>query len=87
MGYIAVIGAGSWGTTLACLLAEKEYDVTSGPLKGIWLKQFITPVSTIYICLMLNWPANLKVTDDLEKAVKNPLCPQCSAHQFTRSGV
>lgn len=28
MGYIAVIGAGSWGTTLANLLAEKEFDVS-----------------------------------------------------------
>ena len=28
MSYIAVMGAGSWGTTLACLLAEKGYDVS-----------------------------------------------------------
>jgi len=28
MSYIAVIGAGSWGTTLASLLTEKGYDVT-----------------------------------------------------------
>ena len=28
MGYIAVIGSGSWGTTLANLLAEKGYDVS-----------------------------------------------------------
>lgn len=28
MGYIAVIGAGSWGTTLAHVLAEKGYDVS-----------------------------------------------------------
>jgi glycerol-3-phosphate dehydrogenase (NAD(P)+) len=28
MSYIAVIGAGSWGTTLASLLAEKDYDVS-----------------------------------------------------------
>ena len=28
MSYIAVIGAGSWGTTLACLLREKGYDVS-----------------------------------------------------------
>jgi glycerol-3-phosphate dehydrogenase (NAD(P)+) len=28
MSYIAVIGAGSWGTTLASLLSEKGYDVT-----------------------------------------------------------
>jgi len=28
MGYISVIGAGSWGTTLACLMAEKGFDVS-----------------------------------------------------------
>ncbi|MBE0425241.1 MAG: NAD(P)-dependent glycerol-3-phosphate dehydrogenase [Nitrospirae bacterium] len=28
MSYVSVIGAGSWGTTLACLLSEKGYDVT-----------------------------------------------------------
>lgn len=28
MSYIAVIGAGSWGTTLASLLVEKDYDVS-----------------------------------------------------------
>jgi glycerol-3-phosphate dehydrogenase (NAD(P)+) len=28
MGYIAVIGAGSWGTTLAHLLGGKGFDVT-----------------------------------------------------------
>lgn len=27
MPYIAVIGAGSWGTTLASLLAKKGFDV------------------------------------------------------------
>jgi len=28
MSYISVIGAGSWGTTLACLLANKGFDVS-----------------------------------------------------------
>jgi glycerol-3-phosphate dehydrogenase (NAD(P)+) len=28
MSYISVIGAGSWGTTLACLLSDKGFDVT-----------------------------------------------------------
>ncbi|GBE00226.1 glycerol-3-phosphate dehydrogenase [NAD(P)+] [bacterium BMS3Abin07] len=28
MSYITVIGAGSWGTTLAILLSKKDYDVT-----------------------------------------------------------
>ncbi len=32
-GYIAVIGAGSWGTTLASMLAEKGYDVI------LWAKE------------------------------------------------
>jgi len=27
MPYIAIIGAGSWGTTLACLLSKKRFDV------------------------------------------------------------
>jgi glycerol-3-phosphate dehydrogenase (NAD(P)+) len=27
MSYISVIGAGSWGTTLACMLTQKGYDV------------------------------------------------------------
>ncbi|MEW6570302.1 MAG: NAD(P)H-dependent glycerol-3-phosphate dehydrogenase [Nitrospirota bacterium] len=33
MSYISVIGAGSWGTTLACLLSEKGYDVT------LWVRE------------------------------------------------
>ena len=33
MSYITVIGAGSWGTTLACLLSNKGYDVT------LWVRE------------------------------------------------
>lgn len=33
MSYIAVIGGGSWGTTLACLLFEKGYDIT------LWVRE------------------------------------------------
>jgi len=33
MSYISVIGAGSWGTTLACLLSDKGYDVT------LWVRE------------------------------------------------
>ncbi|HCC69255.1 MAG TPA: glycerol-3-phosphate dehydrogenase, partial [Nitrospiraceae bacterium] len=28
MSYITIIGAGTWGTTLAVLLSEKDYDVS-----------------------------------------------------------
>lgn len=33
MSYIAVLGGGSWGTTLACLLAEKNYDTS------LWVRE------------------------------------------------
>ena len=33
MKKISVVGAGSWGTTLAVLIAEKGYDVT------LWVKE------------------------------------------------
>jgi glycerol-3-phosphate dehydrogenase (NAD(P)+) len=70
MSYIAVIGAGSWGTTLASLLAEKEYDVS------LWAfeKEIVetvrkTGMNSVYLPGVV-LPANLKVTDDLEEAVK-----------------
>ena len=71
MSYIAVIGAGSWGTTLASLLAEKEYDVS------LWAfeKEIVetvrnTGMNSVYLPDVY-LPANLKITNDLEEAVKN----------------
>jgi len=71
MSYIAVIGAGSWGTTLASLLAEKEYDVS------LWTfeKEIVetvrnTGMNSVYLPDVY-LPANLKITNDLEEAVKN----------------
>ncbi|MCL4491955.1 MAG: NAD(P)-dependent glycerol-3-phosphate dehydrogenase [Nitrospirae bacterium] len=68
-GYISVIGAGSWGTTLASLLVEKGYDVT------LWayekeLAEHInkTKVNNIYLP-GITLPAELKATDDITKAV------------------
>lgn len=68
-GYISVIGGGSWGTTLASLLAEKGYDVI------LWAKErdvvdsinnfrenkFYLPTFTL--------PDNLKATTNLFEAV------------------
>ncbi|MCL4537955.1 MAG: NAD(P)-dependent glycerol-3-phosphate dehydrogenase [Nitrospirae bacterium] len=69
--YISVIGAGSWGTTLASLLAEKGYDVTLWAhekdlaerinrerINNIYLPDFAIPV-------------NLKATHDIVEAVSN----------------
>ncbi len=69
--YISVIGAGSWGTTLASLLAEKGYDVT------LWayerdLAEHINKkrVNNIYLPDVII-PENLKATHDIAEAVAN----------------
>ena len=68
-GYISVIGAGSWGTTLASLLVEKGYDVT------LWahekkLAEHIDrhKVNNIYLP-EITLPPDLKATHDLAKAL------------------
>lgn len=67
--YISVIGAGSWGTTLASLLAEKGYDVT------LWahekeLAENINEknVNNIYLPDVV-LPGALKATSSLVEAV------------------
>ena len=86
MSYIAVIGAGSWGTTLASLLTEKGYDVSlwsfekeiSDEINNHFTNNTYLPGAVL--------PRGLKATDDLGNAVK-------TAHyiinvvptQFTRS--
>ena len=86
MGYIAVIGAGSWGTTLACLLAEKEYDVTLWAYeKDLVETIYSTGFNSVYLP-DVRLPANLKVTDDIEKAVKKSrYVLSVVPTQFTRS--
>jgi glycerol-3-phosphate dehydrogenase (NAD(P)+) len=70
MSYIAVIGAGSWGTALAALLAEKEYDVSLWAFeKEIVETIYNTGMNNVYLP-EVHLPANLKVTNDLKEAVK-----------------
>lgn len=70
MSYIAVIGAGSWGTTLSCLLAEKGYDVS------LWAfeKDLVDEVNRTGINSMylpdITLPPGLKVTSNIEDATK-----------------
>jgi glycerol-3-phosphate dehydrogenase (NAD(P)+) len=86
MSYIAVIGAGSWGTTLACLLAEKEYDVSLWAFeKDLVETIYNTGFNSVYLP-DVKLPANLKVTDDIEKAVKKSrYVLNVVPTQFTRS--
>jgi glycerol-3-phosphate dehydrogenase (NAD(P)+) len=69
--YIAVIGAGSWGTTLANLLSNKGYDVT------LWVyeKELAAEINkkrtnNLYLPGII-LSENLIATNDLKKAVVN----------------
>ncbi|WP_141266763.1 NAD(P)H-dependent glycerol-3-phosphate dehydrogenase [Thermodesulfovibrio sp. Kuro-1] len=70
MSYIAVIGAGSWGTTLASLLSKKGFDVV------IWAreKEIADAINSkkenpIYLP-NIKLPHNLMSTDDILEAIK-----------------
>ncbi len=70
-GYISVIGAGSWGTTLAALLADKGYDVT---LWG-YEKEVVSCINNIgkndmYLPDII-LPHNIYATTDYKEAVKD----------------
>ena len=71
MSYIAVIGAGSWGTTLASLLVDKGYDVS------LWAREAeiadeITAKRTnsLYLPEVI-LPSGLKATNSLQEAFRN----------------
>ncbi len=86
MSYIAVIGAGSWGTTLACLLAEKEYDVSLWAFERDLVDSIRdTRMNSVYLPDVL-LPDNLKITNDISQAVKNSrYILNVVPTQFTRS--
>lgn len=70
MSYITVIGAGSWGTTLACLLSDKGYDVTLWAFeKDLVYEINQTRINSIYLP-DVTIPDNLKVTNNIEEALK-----------------
>jgi glycerol-3-phosphate dehydrogenase (NAD(P)+) len=70
MSYITVIGAGSWGTTLACLLSDKGYDVTLWAFEKDLVDEINqTRINSIYLP-DVTIPDNLKVTNNIEEALK-----------------
>lgn len=86
MSYISVIGAGSWGTTIACMLIEKGYDVV------LWvheseLAEVINEKRENETYLPgVKLPDSLKVTNDIEQAVnKSRYIINAVPTQFTRS--
>ena len=70
MSYISVIGAGAWGTTLACLLSNKGYDVT------LWVREKNvaeeinnTRINSAYLP-DITLPDDLRITHSIDDAVK-----------------
>lgn len=86
MSYISVIGAGSWGTTLACLLAEKGYDVS------LWAfeKQIADEINAkhrnnVYLP-DVTLPHSLRATSSIAESVKDArFILNVVPTQFTRS--
>jgi len=71
MSYIAVIGAGSWGTTLACLLQEKEYDVTLWAFDKEVAEEITRSGTNSVYFPGEKLPEGLKATSSLEEALRN----------------
>jgi len=70
MGYISVIGAGSWGTALACLLAEKGYDTSLWVYEESLAEEMKkTRINNVYLP-DITIPDNLKIFYRLDDAVK-----------------
>jgi glycerol-3-phosphate dehydrogenase (NAD(P)+) len=67
MGYIAVIGAGSWGTTLACLLSDKGYDVSLWAYEESLAEEISkTRINSIYLPDII-LPENIKVSHRIDE--------------------
>lgn len=70
MSYIAVIGAGSWGTTLAAFLADKEYDVSLWVYEEYLAEEIQrTRINTVYLPDFVI-PDSIKVSHSIEDVVK-----------------
>jgi len=71
MSYIAVIGAGSWGTTIAAMLAGKEFDVSLWAYEEDLAREMEeTRVNRVYLpgCRL---PDNLKISSEFRDVLKD----------------
>jgi glycerol-3-phosphate dehydrogenase (NAD(P)+) len=70
MSYIAVIGAGSWGTTLSILLAEKGYDTSLWVFEKDLAEEIKnTRINSVYLP-DISLPDTIRVSSDIEEVVK-----------------
>ncbi len=68
---LAVIGAGAWGTMLACLLTRQQQDVTLWTRRPKQATQLLTTRENTRYLPGLKLPPQLKVTAKLSEAVNN----------------
>lgn len=86
MSYIAVIGAGSWGTTLASLLVEKEYDVLLWAHEADLVEEINNSSSNSIYLPGISLPKGIKATVDIRSAVQQArYVINVVPTQFTRS--
>ncbi len=71
MSYIAVIGAGSWGTALSRLLAEKDYDISLWVYEKDLCEEMRSTRTNALFLPGFSIPDDVMITDDIEKAVTN----------------
>lgn len=70
MGYIAVIGGGGWGTTLACLLSEKGYDVSLWVYEESLADEIkSTGINSVYLPDVV-LPKDIKISHRIDEAIK-----------------
>lgn len=86
MSYIAVVGAGSWGTTLACLLLEKGYNVSLWAYERDVVDEINSAHTNGIYMPGVNLPRELRATGGIEEAVKKArYILNVVPTQFTRS--
>jgi glycerol-3-phosphate dehydrogenase (NAD(P)+) len=69
MSYISVIGAGSWGTALACLLADKGYDTSLWVFEKELSEEMQASRTNRTYLPDVAIPDHVVITNDIEKAV------------------
>ena len=86
MSYIAVIGAGSWGTTLAHLLSSKGFDIALWVYEKDLAEEIRqTRINSVYLP-DIELPENIHVTGSLEEALKKArYIVNAVPAQYTRS--
>jgi glycerol-3-phosphate dehydrogenase (NAD(P)+) len=86
MSYITVVGAGSWGTTLACILSEKGFDVTLWVFEKELADEIErTRCNSVYLPGVII-PDSLRISNDINQAVKKArYILNAVPSQFTRA--